>query len=90
MIFCFFNFGHLHLLMKSSLTKNYSPEKINIMHAVVRNGHLNKHRVGYFLNLFSTRNNLYTPPKFNIAPEKIGGWKMILSYWEGNFSRANC
>ena len=55
----FFIFGHLHLLMKSSLTKNYSPEKINIMHAVVRNGHLNKHRVGYFLNLFSTLNNLH-------------------------------
>ena len=27
-----------------------------------------------------------TPPKFNSLPLKKGGWKTILSYWEGNFS----
>ncbi len=31
---------------------------------------------------------LYTPPKFNSSPPKNGGWKTILSYWEGNFSGA--
>ena len=29
-----------------------------------------------------------TPPKFNSSPLKNGGWKTILSYWEGNFSGA--
>ena len=33
---------------------------------------------------------LVTPWKFNIAPESHGGWKTILSYWEGNFSGTNC
>ena len=33
-----------------------------------------------------------TPPKdkFNSSPLKNDGWKTILSYWEGNFSGANC
>ena len=30
------------------------------------------------------------PPKFNRLPLKNGGWNTILSYWEGNFSGANC
>ena len=29
-----------------------------------------------------------TPPKFNSSPLKNGGWKTILSYWEGNSSGA--
>ena len=29
-----------------------------------------------------------TPPKFNSSPLKNGGWKTILTYWEGNFSGA--
>ncbi len=33
--------------------------------------------------------DLCTPLKSNMAPEN-GGWKTILSYWEGNFSGANC
>ena len=32
--------------------------------------------------------NTNTPPKFNSSPLKNDGWKMILSYWEGNFSGA--
>ena len=32
---------------------------------------------------------LHTHLKFNVAPEN-GGWETILSYWEGNFSGANC
>ena len=31
-----------------------------------------------------------TLPKFNSSPLKMDGWKTILSYWEGNFSGANC
>ena len=31
-----------------------------------------------------------TPPAFNSSPLKNDGWKTILSYWEGNFSGANC
>ena len=27
-----------------------------------------------------------TPPKFKSSPLKNGGWKTILSYWEGIFS----
>ena len=30
-----------------------------------------------------------TPLKFNIAPEKIGSWKTIRSYWEDNLSGVN-
>ena len=29
-----------------------------------------------------------TPPKFSSSHPKNGGWKTILSYWEGNFSGA--
>ena len=29
-----------------------------------------------------------TPLKFNSSPPKKGGWKTILSNWEGNFSGA--
>ena len=29
------------------------------------------------------------PPKFNSSPLKNDGWKTILSFWDGNFSRAN-
>ena len=33
---------------------------------------------------------LYTPPKFDIAPE-IDGWKTILSFWDGkNFQGLCC
>ena len=33
---------------------------------------------------------LDTPPKFNseFTPQKMDGWKTILSFWEGNFSGA--
>ena len=34
--------------------------------------------------------NYVTPPKFNSSPLKNCGWKTILSYWEDNFSGANC
>ena len=33
-------------------------------------------------------NSMGTPPKFNSSPLKNGGWKTILSYWEGNLSGA--
>ena len=32
-----------------------------------------------------TRFTPETPPKINSSPLKNGGWKPILSYWEGNF-----
>ena len=31
-----------------------------------------------------------TSPKFNSSHLKNDGWKTILSFWEGDFSGANC
>ena len=45
---------------------------------------------GAFLLLVSGSVCHITPPKFNSSPLKNGGWKTSLSYWEGNFSGANC
>ncbi len=32
----------------------------------------------------------YTTKVKQLAPEIHDGWKVIASYWEGNFSGANC
>ena len=43
---------------------------------------------GIYIYIVQTTANMITPPKFNSSPLKNGGWKTILSYWEGNFSGA--
>ncbi len=41
-------------------------------------------------NRFMYTSSKVHPPKFNseFTPESHGGWKTILSYWEGHFSGA--